>query len=279
MSTKIYSGYILDEGLNPFQLIPRLKELFVPAIQKEIYGIYLGNLFSLYDLATYNDGEFKHIFEKKQSQKKRMSENDPLMRKIFALAADLTEREVKEDEYQYQAEILFAQDPVTERYLAYFMGSNDSERLFRYMDGVSIFEYYNNSDEPHGISSEDWQERGRMWERSVNLDEPMSASMLSLQTVSSFDLKTYRYKPMDEIMALNPEFPDKEDRIDSLVHAIMVDRFQTEHPDSTDYMELHRALSNMPDITALQYEVRQKIGADVTPEDLHELRKEAAGKL
>lgn len=274
MSTKIYSGYILDEGVYPFHLIGPLKETFIPAIQREVYSLYLQNLFTFYDLATYDKGALVHIFEQRQSEKQRQDMNSPWIRKIFSLASDMTDKEVKEEAYQYQAEILFAQDPVTERYLAYFMGSQASEELFAKMDGISPFEYYNNSDEPEDVSYEDWQERGRMWERSVNLDEPLSASMLSLQTLSSFDLKGYAYKPMDEIMALKPEYPDKESRIDSLVHAMMVDKFKTENPDG-GYMELNRALSHMPTFTSLRYEVQQKIGPDVTPAELFQKRKDA----
>lgn len=274
MSTKIYSGYILDEGMNPFEMIPLLKSTFVPFIQKRIYETYFENLFKFHDLANYDDGKLSHVLKAvaKRHDRKMPDEITPPF--ISILARTETEAYLKEEKYQYQAEILFAQDPVTKRYLAYFLGGDEAEQMFAALEGVNDFYYYNNSDDPEDIDYEDWQERGRTWDRSVNLDDSLINSMLSLQTLSSFDLSC-SFKSNREMMKLNPVYPDKEWRIDEIVHAIVLDDFFKENPDKKkDYFAINEALSNMPKITATQYEVTRKIGEDITPELLQDKQSE-----
>lgn len=275
MSTKIYSGYILDEGMNPFEMIPSLKKEFVAPIKKSIYEMYLRFFFRYYDFLTYNDGQLSYLLKDIAEANKDSYLGTKLTVPMASLLAKAeVEKRVAEDGYSYQVEVLFAQDPKTQRYLVYFMGNNPMEDKFRKMDGVSDYCYYNNTDEPEDVTEEEWAERGRAWDRSVNLDEALVNSMLSLQIVSSFDRSCHLSVP--EMMKVEPSFPDREERIESLVNTLLMEAYFKENPDKKrDYKNILKAQADTVLANKIYPEVQQKLGEDITPEDLHRKIQEA----
>jgi hypothetical protein len=275
MSTKIYSGYILDEGMNPFEMIPALQKKFKAPIQKKIYGFYFHHLFRLYDLMTYNDGEVAHLLDdiaaKHQDQYLPEKRNVPF---VSLMARAEAEARVKMEAYDYQVEILFAQDPETKRYLTYFMGSREMEDKFRKMKGVSDYCYYNNTDEPEDVSEEDWQERGRAWDRTVNLDDPLVNSMLSLQVLSTVDRTCHLSIP--EMMKLKPAFPDREQRVHLLANTLLLENYFKDNPElERNYQNIVKAQAENFKYNRLSLIVDKNLGEDITPELLHQKVKDS----
>lgn len=275
MSTKIYSGYILDEGMNPFEMINPLKEAFTAPIKRKIYESYLSEYLRLYDLHYYDNGAFSHLVTKEGTENKfNFSYAMSPMSSLSMMARENVEKDIKQEPQDYQVEVLFAQDPVTKRYLAYFLGTHDHEEKFASLPGISEFSYYNNADEPEDISYEDWQERGRTWERSAKLDEAMVNSMLSLQVISDFDRHCIGSIP--EMMQFEPEFPSRDDRIHGLVSRILVENFFKANPDAKkNYSNIIKAQSDTVASNALWPVVESKLGENMTPELLAQKLKDS----
>lgn len=273
MSTKIYSGYILDEGMNPFEMINAVKDKFIPPIQKSIYENYLANFVRLYDIANYNDGALSYLLREKLTKEKQGVPASFTAPKLSLMARKETESEIKDEAYEYQVEILFAQDPQTKRYLTYFMGSQKMESKFKRMKGISEYCYYNNTDEPDGVSEDDWQERGNAWNRSVNLDEPLVNSMLSLQVLSAYDRACNQ--PISTMMKLKPAFPDREWRIGMLVNRLLVEGYFEVNPDADrGYANIIKAQSDTSKSNSLWTEVERNLGEDLTASLLEQKVKE-----
>lgn len=274
MSTKIYSGYILDEGLDPFEMIPSLKKEFTNPIKKSIYEMYLRFFFRYYDLLTYNNGEVSHLLKAMVDKSDAYLPSELNIRSASLLARDEVEKWVKDEEHNYQVEIFFARDPETKRHLVYFMGNREMEDKFRKLDGVSEYTYYNNADEPEDVSWEEWEERGRAWERTVDLDAGLVNSMLSLQVLSSYDRTCNLSIP--ELMEFEPSFPNREERAEMLINSLLLEDYFKDNPElERNYMNIRKAQSETFKYNRLQAMVDKNLGEDLTPELLHQKIQES----
>lgn len=60
----------------------------------------------------------------------------------------------------------------------------DLQKKFLSVEGVDSYSYWNNTDEPKDIAREEWDSRGKVWEKILDKDPWVSIDILSLQSAN-----------------------------------------------------------------------------------------------
>lgn len=166
MSTKIYNGYRLAAGENLFTFTKQVRALIDP-IRDEVDAALLARLSTnaldscwIKSEAVPSMLAFTTFMKWEEGQKK----------------LDDTDR--RKDPNRF--ELCLGEDPETGRILIRLFTDQPSMRdAFEAMDEVEAYSYWNNADEPEGVTSEQWNERGAAWERVMPGYLPPAETMLT----------------------------------------------------------------------------------------------------
>lgn len=166
MSTKIFNGYRLAEGTNPFEFTRRVRELIDP-IRDELDGAMLARLSSNAVDSCWLRGE-----------------PVPSMLAFTTLMKWDEEQQKLNDESRqknpHRFELCIGEDPDSGRTLVrLYTDKKAMQEAFEAMDEVESYSYWNNADEPEGVSIEEWNERSAAWERVMPGYAPPAETMLT----------------------------------------------------------------------------------------------------
>lgn len=233
MSIKIYSGYRLDEGLDAFEFSKQVRDLFKPLLTKRYRRSVLNMVIKYYDSLTVADGKFSNDYRSAAKDQRPVEEiglRDIVrtVEKTYNVKIDAVDANVDLP----QVTVLYGKDPVTGRILCYFLGDNITEQKFSEMEGVNYYGYWDNTDQEEGVSDEDWDDRIKTWERTVDIDRGLGESMLSAQVFSQFDL--YKSTSFASILESKDEklFPTEDERLDVLVRTALLSHLNGVTPDN-----------------------------------------------
>lgn len=216
MSTKIYNGYRLAEGTNPFDFARQVRAVLEP-VRDDADAGQLARLFATSADRRWISGEVIPpvlSFTAFNDWEARQQEIDPNSRAY--------------DPNGF--EMCLGEDPATGRILvrAYTQRAEMAE-AFSAMDDVEPYSYWNNSDAPDRLTEEDWAEREAAWARVVPGHGAPAEHMLSFvlrtpENPRTMMLSTLRGGVNDPVMT---RLPDRGTRARNAAVSVYI-RFLTE---------------------------------------------------
>lgn len=253
MSTSI-TGFILNEGADPFALSRKAREVFLPRLQKTIYTEFLEHLIEAYDMASYST-ETNKSFRKSHDIKK-----GPLDFYHVVLAAKKSEKAFLEDTPDhYQVQLGFAPDPLTGRILCAWFGAYENREIFADFDEVEDFSYWNSSEGPEDVSEEDWQKRIEAWDRALLPSSHVSSSVLMSKVAAPHELSLN--VSFDDMKEAGAVIPSREWRINKLAQHFLVGEWVKEQDDAiTHFSGMFGAMRDPDRIAKWTEIVSAKIG-------------------
>jgi hypothetical protein len=216
MSTKIYNGYRMAEGTNPFEFSRRVRTVLDPIRDQADAGL-LARLFATAADRRWISGEAIPpvlSFTAFNDWEARQQEIDPNSRAY--------------DPNGF--EMCLGEDPATGRILvrAYTQRPEMAE-AFSAMTDVEPYSYWNNSDAPGRLTEEDWAERESAWTRVMPGYGAPAEHMLSFvlrtpENPRTMMLSTLRGGANDPVMT---RLPDRATRARNAAVSVYI-RFLTE---------------------------------------------------
>lgn len=155
MSTKIYHGYRLAEGTDVWEFTERLRRegnrlrdrLDMEAIEKFAEGVAAKRLADGKEPAgsreAYLMGGY-HAWREVMDQLKESRLGDP-----------------------HQLDVCLIRDPEGGRIMALLYAGSKMESLWESQPEVEPWGYWDNTDQPEGVTDEEWEERCAAWERCL----------------------------------------------------------------------------------------------------------------
>lgn len=236
MSTSI-TGYLVNEGTDPFELSRKTREVFLPILRKQIYTEFLEELVKAYDKATFSPETRKVLLADM-----KLNDGDKITYwTLTQKAKEIQRKRMEEIPDIYDVKLGFLKDPETGQLLCAWFGSNDNKEIFDEFDGVTEFSYWNSTEGPDDVSEEDWEERGEIWNRSFLPSGHVKSSTLMSQVASPGELSLYAsFDDMEEAGAV---IPSHKFRVRNLVEQFISKEWfeETEDPMGNFY-GLMRAL-------------------------------------
>ncbi|WP_422758881.1 hypothetical protein [Paenarthrobacter sp. C1] len=177
MSTKIHNGYRLAAGTNLFDFTRRVRTVIDP-IRDDLDAALLAKLFASAVDTCWLKGEgvpptlsltaFSRWEDGQAKLKDESREKDP-----------------------HRFEMCLGEDPGTGRILIrLYTDQQVMVDAFEVLDDVESYAYWNNDDEPKGVTSEQWDERRAAWDRVMPDYTAPSESMLTFTLRSSSNPRT-----------------------------------------------------------------------------------------
>ncbi|QOT19409.1 hypothetical protein [Paenarthrobacter sp. YJN-5] len=155
MSTKIYNGYRLTEGTDPFEFVARLRTVMDPARDsadaKLLASLYVRAIDSPWFRGEpIQEGAGYAAWREWRKEQDSMGKMDR-----------------RHDPNEFGVEI--GLDEVTGRHLLLLISYNrDLTDAFTEIDGIEEYGYWNNTDDyPDGVTEADWEERKAAWNRVI----------------------------------------------------------------------------------------------------------------
>lgn len=225
MSAQI-TGFILNEGVDPFALSRKTREVFLPRLKASLYGEFMEQLIESYDMASYSK-ETNKAFRKSNKMK-----SEALDFYQIVLASRKEQKDlVDETPDRYQVQLGFAPDPLTGRILCAWFGSHENLEVFAEFDEVEDFSYWNSSECPEDVSEEDWENRIKAWDRALLPSSNISSSTLMSKVAAPYELTLN--VSFDDIKEAGVTIPSLEWRIKKLAQHFIVQEWYKEQEDPT----------------------------------------------
>lgn len=155
MSTKIYHGYRLAEGTDVWEFTERLRRegneerdrLDMEVVEKLAEAAMQKRL---------DDGK-----ELPQTEEARLMLGYHEWHEVMR---QLGESRLSDP---HQLDACFIRDPGTGRINALLYAGSKMEHVFERQPEVEEYGYWNNTDQPEGVSDDEWEERRASWERCL----------------------------------------------------------------------------------------------------------------
>lgn len=192
MSTKIYNGFKL-KITDIFELHEKMNELraeFKPMVKSKMVDFFVdivahsidhntlhpsGNSFSPYQLAF-------NKFNEQQEEVRTRRFNDSFVDYSFALCI-----------FPFEGNF----------YGMYYTNQQDFAEIWKDKPYVEDFHYQNQSDQPEEISEEEWNERERIWNGILDINDIPSLNGFEYKIVLE---ETYDYPNVQEVINALPSF-------------------------------------------------------------------------
>lgn len=201
MSIKIYSGYTLKPDTNVFEFTEKLRGVLNPIRDRIDAEIIYGYAVMEFDSNLFSNNLDVEL--KTENELKRTVWNTGLSNYIK------DQKNVNKNSYSYDPnrfEATFGRDERTGRILVITYCENKQLMdAWHSLPEVSEYGYWNNTDEPENVTSEEWDERGNVWDRVIGHNAP-SEGMLS------FVLRATSRPEPKIIDFLNPEISNHKKR-------------------------------------------------------------------
>lgn len=203
MSTKIYNGYRLAAGTDPFTFIAAARPV-IDAVRDNLDAALLAfdavRLIDNADLA----GEVRP--------------GAPLAKALWSFQAD--QMKLKSSDYghdPHRFELSFGLDPDTGRYGVMLYAEDPALReAFKALPEVEDFGYWDNADSPDGMSAKQWKARSDFWDRLMPENRPPVETMLGWVLRSTYNRLAYHLASVGDDGRAHPavlaNLPLKRDR-------------------------------------------------------------------
>lgn len=183
MSTTIYNGYKLTKPVG-FGVARELQTYFGAIHHQHLLRAIVERA-----VFTYDQDQKTDAFERAYSR--------ILIENMDAAASNLR----ADSFYDFTLEIVFLSDPESpdDSYAMYYGHQQVYRDAWEELPWVGPYPYWNNSDEPEGVSRDEWEERKALWDRLLPGYFPPSASGVtwrldtmqpSLETMKKTDPET-----------------------------------------------------------------------------------------
>lgn len=208
MSTKIYTGFILDPGTDIFIVAKKTREHFLPILHKRIHAEFMRSVVNHYDQAYFPETAVGFRRGNKLPKKHEITVQD-----ILKASRKELENHVESID-DFQVRVGFAPDPETGRMLGYFAGRDELFDEFLTFDGVSDYHYQNSSEGPDDISEEDWNTRRQVWDRVLPVGV-FSTEMLVATVANPWEINP-KMTFVERARSLGVELPSLKARVRSV---------------------------------------------------------------
>lgn len=192
MSTKIYNGYCLPEGLTMegvFQWLRPLKAALRQTVEENWHQTVGRSSLEAFDLQT---ARTKGMQLGGESLGPRSS---PWSNARQRWLDDLRECQQAQRWCFVDPEVNLSVFYTPQRLYALFFGTQKNlKEVFEKTEGVSEFNYWNNAEQPNGISNKQWEQRGKTWEALLGPTGIPSEESASFQLVGKDHLMFCRPK-------------------------------------------------------------------------------------
>ena len=169
MSTKIFHGYRLAEGTDIWEFTERLRR----------DGNVLRDELDMEVIERFSEGVVNERRQKDQELPK--TDEARLMLGYHGwheLMIELKDARIGDP---HQLEVCFIKDPGTGRIMALLYAGSKMEAFWESQPEVEPWGYWNNTDQPEGVTEEEWEERRQAWERCLPNWSPPARQALTFQ--------------------------------------------------------------------------------------------------
>lgn len=162
MSTKVYNGFRLVAGADPFDFLAHAQGALVPLRDR----LDAQSLMQSYAASCDQLAFASHTDNKPQSIQEHARQSLVLLGRLPESALWLND--------PHAIAIWLGWEPVSRRYMGFVNSSAQevTDAVWSFSE-VEQFDYWDNADQPQGVSEADWQERAQAWHRMIHpaLDE------------------------------------------------------------------------------------------------------------
>lgn len=265
MSTKIYSGYRLQDGVDMFDVVKKTRATFQELLQRKAGYELLSDIVFAYDQLKFSD-ELAERFRKGNDLSDKV--NEWAVR--YKMCKNLSENMERYPKH-YQVSLGFAPDPVTGKMLVYYFGPGEMEEVFEGFEEVEEYGYWNNSEQPDGINDEEWQEHREAWDRVLgHLDLSVAMVMSNAVTSSELSPLSFSYEKMEKLGILMPSRASRVRNLTEILATQNIDFSKTDNP----FALLNAALRDAELMKETANFVEENLGADLTFADMVAWRTE-----
>lgn len=156
MSTKIFNGYRLADGVDVLEFADRLNEVWAAAAAPTWQNWLTRTAVTCVD---------RHVVLGDSVMITPLVEADTLISRTRRELAASSRRNFGLD---LTAQVQFLRDPVTGRtHLLLFTELDDYVRAFESLDGLEPYAYWDNTDPDPAVSDEEWRARAEAWDRAI----------------------------------------------------------------------------------------------------------------
>ncbi len=301
MSTKIYNGYKFKSDpknlkeardiLFKFkeQVIKHYEEKYFELVASDVVGIYDREMLGLEVYCKFPDpldGETDHTIYDMTNSHRTLS--NLVMDAVDRKSVIYREQSQRMHEYFYydfycNVTILPSNDKM---FLMLYSEDKDVQEIFSYMDEIEEYCYYDNTDQPEGITCEQWKERGKEWDEALpgsgvpakcgfGLDIVASATDISVPLRWRFTKEDPN--PVDRVMHYLPKF---DRRVKDMTRMIIRKEWDEANKDkyddtvkASDYFAVSREFEkyykdNADIVEKRKEEVSSKLKKDFTIDDM-----------
>lgn len=175
MSIKIYNGYRFKENMSLTELNERMRKmrLLFKGIILEEYKKRLINLVYRYAdlyvldpklcLEELKEFDFSNLIDNSDDPIRSIAAN--VVMGLRDKAEKAMNPEGKRSSWDYSAEVQIL--PLEDKILLLFYGSSSLEHIFAAQEDIFDYHYQNQSEQPEGISDEEWEKRYIDWKTAL----------------------------------------------------------------------------------------------------------------
>ena len=247
MSTKIYNGYKFKNAPKNLKevrdIIFKFKEKALKYYRKKYYSFAARDITFIYDNVTIGtDTSYKFIDSFRGNIIEHPFEEfvDSTDSIIFSIldSIDAKAKLFKEQSYknsdfwEYEFYCNITIFPCKEEvFLVIFTRDSEIEEILGEMDEIEKYPYWNNSDQPDGMTWEEWEERGKEWDEAIGGGVP-SKNGFGINIINkTFDIKIFKNRnsdhgPIEEVLTYMPSF---EERVNLMVRRSLYIQWEKDH--------------------------------------------------
>lgn len=257
MSTSI-RGFILDEGTDLFSLSRKVRTIFLPKVQQNIYRELLEKLFNAYDMATYSPATLKDFRNEHDMETGQIN-----FHHIWMIAQKQQRNDMTEIPSMYQVKLSFAADPETGKILCVWSGKGENYELFlKEFPEAKDYSYWDSHNHPLSVTNDEWIERGKAWDRSLLPSGNVSASCLVSVVAAPHELSSN--VSLLEMEKVGTKIPDHKWRIENLSGYFITHQWlNSEKNPLGNFSGLTAALSDSENISLWNKVISEDISSDV----------------
>lgn len=249
MSTKLHSGYRLAAGTDPFAFIKSARAALDP-VRDQLDARLVAQMVTTKIDAAALAGDL--------TQRRHPAD----------VVLDWAREQKKLPDTSYEKdpnrlEVAFGLDAVTNRYGAYlYCETAELTAAFEALPEVEEYGYWNNTDQPAGVTDEEWAERRRFWDHVMPDDGVPVNTMLSWSLRPSADLGAM-WMASRKSPAIVEQVPTREERARQIAANAVVGAWLEAHDtDVVPHLWRLTRTSSYPEVVAAAEHLVVDLDAD-----------------
>lgn len=236
MSTKIYNGYKLKnkpKNLKEIRdILFKFKEEAIKYYRKKYYGLIAKDIVYIFDDAILTNKVFYDFPDRFDTKKTYKIQDESKTRSIWGMVSEAvdTKADIFREQHdrfhdfcQYEfycnVTVLPCHDEV---FLMIFTEEREVEDIFGKMEEIEEYPYWDNTDQPKGMTWEEWEVRGKEWDEALGNGIPSQNGFGIDILKETFDLKIFPKdgqetpSPLEETLKYIPNLEKRIKRLLSM---------------------------------------------------------------